>query len=204
MMPTSGYPSRAEADRLLAWASEQNPGQWADHSHVVARAVETIASQCGMDGEKAFVLGLLHDIGRFEGVRHLHHLVAGYHLLHLEGYDIAARICLTHSFPYQDFGAYSGKFDCTKSEIAFVKSELATIQYDDYDRLIQLGDALGSAHGIVLIDIRVLDVIRRHGFTDLTLKKLDATFAVKAHFDRLCQMNVYDLFREEICGNSIR
>ncbi len=203
MMP-NGYPSRKDAETLLTWAEAQNPGLWADHSRVVARVAETIAMHCGMDGDKAYVLGLLHDIGRHEGTRDLHHLLAGYNLLHRDHYDVAARICLTHSFPCQDIRAYKGKLDSTEAEIAFLKSELAAIQYDDYDRLIQLGDALGSAQGVVLIDVRVLDVIRRYGFNGFTLRKLDAIFLLKSRFDSLANMNLCDLFREEICRNCIR
>jgi len=35
-----------------------------------------------MDAEKAYVLGLLHDIGRKFGVRHLGHVSDGHRLLH--------------------------------------------------------------------------------------------------------------------------
>ena len=51
-----------------------------------------------MDAEKAYVLGLLHDIGRKFGVRHLGHVSDGYRFMMSLGYDEAAKICLTHSF----------------------------------------------------------------------------------------------------------
>ena len=42
-----------------------NPGPWGKHCLTAAHCAEKIASACGdMDVEKAYILGLLHDIGR--------------------------------------------------------------------------------------------------------------------------------------------
>lgn len=200
-MKNMNCPEREAAERLLTWAEGQNPGPWAGHSRVVARVAETVARRCGMDGDRAYALGLLHDIGRYEGVSDLHHVIAGYKLLLEKGYKDAARICLTHSFSYPDLRAYFGKQDCSDEELSFLRSFLETIEYDDEDRLIQLGDALGTAHGVVLLDVRLLDVIRRHGFAECGQTKIDTAFALKAHFDRLAGLNIYTLFSDEIQTN---
>ena len=110
-------PSRKTAEELLLWAEPKNPGPWVAHSRTVARAAEVIARACGLDADIAYALGLLHDIGRYEGARDLHHIMAGYALLMEKGYSAAARICLTHSFPCQDFHEYSGQYtDCSEAE----------------------------------------------------------------------------------------
>ena len=193
------FSTREEAETLLSWAQSRNPGAWVEHSRVVARIAETIAKHSNLDPEQAYISGLLHDIGRYEGVRGLHHIYAGYDLLMKKGFPEIADICLSHSFPYQDFGGYSGgNLDCTSDELIVIKTFLTNKKYDDYDKLIQLGDAMGSAQGVCLIDIRVLDVVRRYGFNDFTLRKLDSIFALKEYFDKLCKQNIYDLFYEEI------
>lgn len=198
-------PTREEAENLLIWAHSQNPGPWADHCRVVARVTETLAKHCGLDSHKAYVQGLLHDIGRYEGVRGLHHIYAGYELMNEKGYTQIADICLSHSFPYQDLGAYSGgDYDCTESELSVITSFLSEKVYDDCDKLVQLGDSIGSAQGVCLIDVRLLDVARRHGFNDFTLKKWDSIFALKEYFDKLCNKNIYDLFYQEIREVSFR
>lgn len=192
-------PSREEAESLLAWANEQNPGAWAKHCEVVAGAAEAIAAKCGLDSERAYVSGLLHDIGRYEGVRDLHHIYAGYALLNSKGYKTAARICLSHSFPYQNLGAYSGSdYDCTEDELAVIVSFLEQIDYDNYDKLIQLCDSLGSADGVCIIEKRITNVVLRYGFNDFTLRKWESIFKLKNYFDKLCGMNIYDLFYDEI------
>ena len=197
-------PTRKEAEQLLVWAHEKNPGLWAEHSRVVARIAETIAEKCGLDAHRAYVSGLLHDIGRHEGVRALHHVYAGYELLENSGYEQIAKICLTHSFPNRNIGEFFGKNDCTEEETAIITSFLSSAVYNEYDKLIQLGDAIGTAGGVSLIEVRVIDVIRRHGLNDLTVDKIDAYFELKKHFDKLCGMNIYDLFYDEIRDVSFR
>lgn len=84
-------PTRTEAERLLAEAETCNPGQWADHCRVAAHCAEKIAAACGMDAEKAYILGLLHDIGRKFGVSHMKHIWDGYTYMMSLGYEEAAK-----------------------------------------------------------------------------------------------------------------
>ena len=92
-------PTREEAMALIRDGLSNNPGPWGKHSLTAAHCAEKIAAACGgMDAEKAYVLGLLHDIGRKFGVRHLGHVYDGYVYMKSLGYDEVAKICLTHSF----------------------------------------------------------------------------------------------------------
>jgi putative nucleotidyltransferase with HDIG domain len=191
-------PSKCEAEELLIWAHDLNPGPWAEHSRVVARAAETIAKECKLDAHRAYVSGLLHDIGRYEGKSIMHHVYAGYELLKGKGYDQIADICLSHSFPYQDIDEYYGKNDCSPEETAVIKSYLSNTIYNDYDKLIQLCDTIGSAAGVCLMEVRMIDVIRRYGFSKLTTGKIEAVFSIKAYFDKLCDMDIYNLFHDEV------
>lgn len=103
-------PTRREAERLLREAEQNNPGPWGNHSRVAAHCAEKIAESCdGMDADKAYVLGLLHDIGRKFGVRHLGHVSDGYTYMMSLGYDEVAKICLTHSFNNQSTEEYNGE-----------------------------------------------------------------------------------------------
>lgn len=91
-------PGLQEVESLLAGAAERNPGPWVAHSKHVALAARCIAEHCeGLEPERAFIFGLLHDIGRREGVTGMD----GYRFLKELGFDEAARMCMTHSFPYQ-------------------------------------------------------------------------------------------------------
>ena len=68
-------PTREEALKLIRDGLLFNPGPWGKHCLTAAHCAEKIASACGdMDVEKAYILGLLHDIGRKFGVRHLGHV----------------------------------------------------------------------------------------------------------------------------------
>lgn len=70
--------------------------------------------------DKAYILGLLHDIGRKFGVRHMGHVSDGYTYMMSLGYDEAAQICLTHSFNNQTVDEYIGKFDTTDEELKMI------------------------------------------------------------------------------------
>lgn len=58
-------PSVPMAEFLLREAARFNPGAWERHSHYVAESAGKIAAACpGMDSDRAYVYGLLHDIPR--------------------------------------------------------------------------------------------------------------------------------------------
>ena len=199
------FPTKREAEKLLQWGSEQNQGHWILHSKTAARAAKTIAEKCGMDDKAAYTLGLLHDIGRYEGITDLRHIYSGYNLMNEKGYCINARICLTHSFPGKDIKSFNGNHDCAKDEIAQIESELKKYEYDDYDKLIQLCDSISLAEGVCLLEVRLIDVARRYGILNKSiLNKWNAYFEIKEYFDARCGMNIYDLFRDEIIRNSIK
>src|SRR5579872_4316453 len=109
-------PTIAEAHELLRRAGERNPGPWLDHSRVAARAAQPIASaHPALDPDRAYVLGLLHDLGRGAGgpgVADVRHILDGYRLLEERGFHECARICLTHSFPIKHVDAFASTWDC--------------------------------------------------------------------------------------------
>lgn len=125
------YPTREQALALLAEAEPHNPGPWGDHSRCVAHCAEKIAAACGLNADKAFVLGLLHDIGRRYGKRHLGHVSDGYSYMMQLGYDDVARVCLSHSFNDQSLATYVGSRDTTPEETALIETQLAAMTYDD-------------------------------------------------------------------------
>ena len=146
-----------------------------------------------LNADTAYVLGLLHDIGRREGVTDMRHIVDGYRYMKSLGYDICARICLTHSFPYKDIRSYNGQNDCAMEETEFIKSFLDNAEYDDCDRLIQLCDALALPDGATSIEKRLVDVVIRRGFNDLTIPKWKAFLELKDHFDKKTGTDIYKL-----------
>lgn len=124
-------PTRKEAIALVRDGLACNPGPWGRHCLTAAHCAEKIASACGdMDSEKAYILGLLHDIGRKFGTRHLGHVSDGYTYMKSLGYDEAAKICLTHSFNNHTVDEYIGKFDVSEEELTLIKTKLVETVYD--------------------------------------------------------------------------
>ena len=187
-------PTIDRAKEMLAEAEALNPGPWVAHSVTAAETARSIAANCdGIDPDAAYVMGLLHDIGRREGVYHLRHVLDGYAYLTGQGYDDAARICLTHSFPIADMHAYFGQSDCTPEQAAFLDTYLRGVEYDDYDRLVQLCDAVSMPHGAVVMEKRFVDVAMRDGLPDFTRRRWQANFDLKDYFDQRAGCNIYTL-----------
>ncbi len=194
----SAYPDRQTAEALLREGESRNPGPWGDHSRYVALCAERIAAACGIDSEKAYVLGLLHDIGRREGVKHLAHVYEGWSYMNRLGYPDAARICLTHSFNTGKLESYIGQFDISIEQQQAIRDALSACDFDDYDRLIQLCDALAGAEGVMGLEKRMTSVKNRYG--RYPQEKWDQNFALKAYFDRKCGCDAEKMVIIQISG----
>lgn len=186
-----GYPNREMARQLLGEALLQNPGRWADHSLIAAQCAEKIAAACGMDADMAYVLGLLHDVGRRFRVRDLGHLYYGYRYMLELGYPAVAKICMSHSFPNQDLCLYIGQIDIPEPEAQDAERILMEMEFDDYDRLIQLCDALASPDGVVDVEERMADVKRRYG--RYPRQQWDKNLEYLAYFGRKAGKAVYEI-----------
>lgn len=187
------FPNRENALAELETAQKMNPGSWTKHVENVASAAKIIAEGAGMDGEKAFVFGLLHDIGRRTGVAQVRHIIDGYNYAMTKGWDEVARICLTHSFPIKDVDADIGQKDITPAQYAFIKKFIEEIVYDDYDKLIILCDALADANGFCILEKRFIDTTRRYGICPFTLDRWNKTYEYKAYFENKIGKSIYTL-----------
>ncbi|SDA31426.1 HDIG domain-containing protein [Ruminococcus sp. YE71] len=184
-------PTIEEAMKELDAAWKLNPGPWVRHSVNVGIAARNIAEKAGLDSEKAYVIGLLHDIGRRVGIVDIPtHVYEGYRYCMIKGWEEAARICMTHSYPRM-----SADFDYepeTEREMGIKKYILGCVP-DDYDKLIQMCDALAADYGFVILEKRFVDVTRRYGIMEDYIKGWDTIFAIKEHFDSLMGCSVYDV-----------
>ncbi|KOF57611.1 hypothetical protein AGR56_14945 [Clostridium sp. DMHC 10] len=107
--------------------------------------------------------------------------------------EAIAKICLTHFFDCQDIREALGKWDCSKEEYEFVKKFIETAEYTNYDRLIQLCDALALPSGFCLIEKRMIDVALRHGIHENTINKWKRTFENKKYFEEKMGKSIYSL-----------
>lgn len=185
-------PTLAIAEQLLAEAAQRNPGPWVAHSRNVALAAQLIAERHPrLDPETAYILGLLHDIGRREGRWHIRHLIDGYRYLLGLGYSEAARISLTHGFPVADLRVYMGEWDCSPQDLRFLEEYIAANQLNEYDRLIQLCDTISMPEGFCLMEKRIVDVALRLGVNELTLAGWEARFKIKAEIEAVIGQSIY-------------
>ncbi|MEY8396320.1 HDOD domain-containing protein [Lachnospiraceae bacterium 45-P1] len=187
-------PDRKTAEAALAWAEEQNPGPWSAHSRYVAEACQNIASYCtGLSVERAYVLGLLHDIGRYAGVTSERHLLDGYRYCMERGWEKAAQVCISHAFMIQDVGTSIGTFDMSREDYQFMEEFVTSAVYDDYDRLVQLCDALALPSGFCLLEKRFVDVTIRYGVHPTTVDRWKKILELKSYFEGQIGGSIYAL-----------
>ena len=192
------------AERALAEAHESNPGPWADHSRYVAMACRNIARYCPhLEEENAYIYGILHDIGRYAGVTSERHLLDGYRYCMDRGWEKAAQICISHAFMVKDTSSSIGVFDMPEEDRLFMADFVRNAVYDDYDRLVQLCDALALPSGFCLLEKRFVDVAIRYGTHPAMVDRWKTVLDIKVHFEKIIGCSIYDLLPGAV-ENSIR
>lgn len=195
-----GVPPIEEAKRLLYKAENLFPGPWVQHSVWTAKAAMLIAENCEeLNPEVAYALGLLHDIGRRNGLTNgittIGHLLGGYNYSKELGYDLLAKICITHSCPSKSINDIEEVVNksCSTQDYRFVEDFFNKVEYSDYDKLIQLCDALALPNGFTLIEKRLIDVALRHGVNEYILPKWEAFMELKNYFDKKIGKSIYNI-----------
>lgn len=198
------YPSIAEAEHLIKEVLEYRRKHFPDkylgeryigHITGVAEAARKIAEKIkGMDPERAYVFGYLHDcgkripekeVGRFHGQE-------GHDLMLEEGYPAVARICLTHSFSDKDFNDSDSPYPQQWKDWA--RNLLRDIEYDDYDRLIQLCDKFQDDVKLLTLEERAASIARRYNLSTQEQEVLLKTsYVLKNYFDKLCGQDIYEI-----------
>jgi len=188
------FPNREMAEKELEIAGQLNQGPWTEHSINVGLVAQMIAEKCSnLNPDKAYVLGLLHDIGRRYGVSARRHGIDGYKFVMEKNWDEVGRICLTHSFPVTDFDKEIGKNDMSDEESEFVREYLNNITYDDYDKLLIVCDSLADAQGFCMLEKRFVNTARRYGTFPFTVERWNATFEMKEYFEQQMNCSIYDI-----------
>ena len=183
-----------QAEKEIAIAENMTPGLWVPHSRSAGLNARLIAEKCGLNGDKAYVFGLLHDIGRRKGSWDIVHIFDGYEYMTEMGEHEIARICLTHSFPAKNqAGEYITNASCTDEQKQFIREYIDGIEFDDYDMLIQLCDAISLPSGACIMEKRLVDVVLRHGLREYSVDRWRRFIEIKNYFDERCGCNIYTL-----------
>lgn len=185
-------PTITRAEDELRIAQELNPGPWTKHSMNVGIAARNIAAKIpGMDAEKAYIVGLLHDIGRRVGIVNIPtHVYEGFLYANSRGWDEVAKVCMTHSYPLM---AKEFDYEPENKEEQEIKKYILNCTCDDYDLLIQLCDSVAVDYGFCILEKRFVDVARRYGVWENSVERWNATFAIKDYFEAKMDCSIYDV-----------
>ena len=196
---------RAYAQELLDNAFEQNPGPWYKHSINVAKATEKIIVELKkygyeLDVNLAYNAALLHDIGRYKGfTKSVIHSYDGYIYLEELGFSGNAIICVTHSFPCRnEHLEMSADWSLVPP---YMKLKLVEIlnengNYDLYNKVITLCDALADENGFTSLEKRLISVGLRHGTNSHTSVHWKGFYDIKNEIESMIGKSIYRLLPE--------
>ena len=187
------YPDRNKAETIFGKYSTDKKAKWVNHSKIVAECAYLIAERTQMlDAEKAYTCGLLHDIGRsVDETAQFRHIILGFQLMLSLGYEETAKTCFTHSFPNQRIGDYVGKIDVGEREARLAEKLLLLMNFDEFDQLIQLSDALCMSNKMVSLETRQADIVSRYG--SYPTGKMEKLQEIKKCFEQKINGNIYEL-----------
>ena len=167
-----------------------------NHCLIAGTIAEKIAKQINLDSEKCYVLGLLHDLGRFEHKRF--HGIVGYEIAMNNNFPELAKVCITHCYddickiPENEFP----KNEFKENDIKKVAELTNNFILDDYDKLIRLCDfmSIGDSLNAVTIEERALDIATRYNVPDDEYKVLLKSInGIKNYFEDKYKINIYEL-----------
>ena len=150
----------------------------------------------GLDENKAYIFGLLYDIGRVKGNTGVRHTVDGYLFLKEQGYEEVSRICITHAFITKEVTNTIGEYDITSGEYDFIRRFLEEVSFDEYDELIQLADSMALPDRIVLVETRLMDVCLRYGMDEKALENTKGIYKILKGIEEKLGHSIYKLFPE--------
>ncbi len=198
------FPTRTEAERIwqegilcrlsrpYTFPQEE---EYRFHTRGVAMAAEKIAGNIiGMDCEKAYIFGLLHDYGKRinEKLENKFHGCDGYEQMMLMGYPEIAQICLTHTFPSKNFK--NEQYSYPDEWLDWARKLLKNVIYTDYDYLISFCDKLFEEMKKVTIEKRVEGISARY---NLKVEQREFLYKesiwLKNYFDKKTGGDVYRL-----------
>lgn len=163
---------------------------WIEHSKCVGNSAGKIASELGLDVDKAMTLGYIHDIGKSVG-EFSAHVINGYNYLKELGYDEEyANICLTHSYLNNDIMCTAGGIP---KNIPFRTAFIKKHEYTIYEKIINLCDLMCTKVNLTL-EKRLIDIMKRKGVYENTVYHINEAQKLKEEFDQMLGHNVYDLF----------
>lgn len=169
--------------------------EWLEHINFVAQSAKIIAKMApDLNPDDAYILGLLHDFGKKydEKTENVFHGLEGYKELKKLGFDDAARINLTHTFLLKPSNEIQYPFN--KAAVEECRLLINKIDYDDYDRLIQLCDWLNDRGRNCTIRARMSSLQARYNVVNEDLVKIgNEAQKLKEYFDKKCSCSVYRL-----------
>lgn len=197
-------PTKSDIEEIFAMAEktclENNIGiGWIKHSQYVANISKILAHHLSLDENSVYIFGLFHDIGRMFSKNintSANHGLDGYRYMQNLGFPEVARYCITHEFLSKERLSKYDNILFKKNSIEdkeFILNFIQSIEYTDYDRIVQIADSLATKEGYVMLEQRVIDLMRRKGNFEYMFDSFKQYYNLKKYFDKKIGTSIYDI-----------
>ena len=198
------YPTKEQAEKI--WQdgidysrehhtkSPQIDKEYIFHTRGVAEFSALLAKKMGLNQDKAYVLGLLHDYGKRidEKRSDKFHGIVGYEDLMEYGYPDVAKICLTHTFNEKTF--HNEEYSYPSHWLDECRQLLSNITYDDYDRIVQYADMFFEGMNVTSLERRIEGISQRYNLNKTQKTSLsNSVFKLKKIIDEKCGCDSYEV-----------
>lgn len=176
-------------------------GNFGHYLRVAKNAQKIALAIPGLNPDKAYIMGLLHDYGQAAevGDKHYFHGLIGYQQLLAMGYDEAARAALVHSFFENEEITPESYHSYDRQSIIKCAEILRLRPFDDYDRLVHLADLTATGSKATTIERRFEYLAVQYKINEkMIAQKFLMACQLKAYFDKLCKRNIYDVLHLKI------
>lgn len=110
--------------------------------------------------------------------------------------DEVANICLTHSYPTKNIYHDISKMDINPVDQKEMEQFISNHNYNDYDKLIILCDALALPDRLCILEQRFVDTSIRYGTFPFTVLRWTATYELKKYFESKMDCSLYSILPE--------
>lgn len=178
--------------KIFKEQEELYPSFTMSHSLAVAYVAKKIADKLKLDSERAYIMGLLHDVGK--KVNPQNHLLSGYDYLKMKQVpEEIAGITLKHSF---EFGNTENGYPLKATEKTVLSAYFSKYPYTIYDDIVCLADYYGLGNQVIPLEMRLLDLFYRYGSPQNLKGYIKNIYTLKKVIEEKMHCTMEELFPE--------
>lgn len=172
-------------DKIIYYLRENNPnfGKWVRRSFLIGKTAKNIANEIGLDKDIAYAIGCLYDIGNYEKETGAKQIIKAFDILRSETFFFPARIAISHNFVIKEINSYHDQMNISEKQKNLIENYLYKIEYNDYDKLIQVLDN-SIEENYIGIEEKSKIILEKYGYNKFHKEKIEKLKGLREYFEQ--------------------